>query len=68
MRVTKSASDASVAHVSEEERIRHERFFQAVKQLLSKGTQQDTPVRPRQYASDAYAKLLSPEELQFLLR
>lgn len=68
MTVTKSASDVSVDHVSEEERIRHERFLQAVKQLLSTGTQQDTPARPRQYASDAYAKLLSPEELQFLLR
>ena len=68
MTVTKSASYASVAHVSEEERIRHERFLQAVKQLLSKGSQQDAPARPRQYASDAYAKLLSPEEMQFLLR
>ncbi len=68
MTVTKSASDASIDHVSEEERIRHERFLQAVRQLLTKGTHQDTPARPRQYASDTYAKLLSPEELHFLLR
>lgn len=68
MTVTKSASDASIDHASEEERIRHERFLQAVRQLLTKGTQQDTRVRPRQHADDTYAKLLSPEELKFLLR
>ncbi len=68
MTVTKPASDASIDHFSEEERIRHERFLLAVRQLLTKGTQQDTPVRSRQYASDTYAKLLSPEELHFLLR
>ncbi|WP_156902683.1 hypothetical protein [Desulfomicrobium escambiense] len=68
MTVTESASDASIDHASEEERIRHERFLQAVKQLLTTGTQQDTPVRPLKCASGTYAKLLSREELQFLLR
>ena len=68
MNATRSAPDASIDQVSEEERIRHERFLLAVRQLLTKGAQQDTPVQPRSYAGGRYAKLLSAEEMQFLLR
>lgn len=58
---------ADPGHASEEERVRHERFHQAVRQFLSTGSLVDT-VKPLRRAGGSYAKLLSEQELRFLLR
>lgn len=55
-------------HVSEEERVRHERFHQAVRRFLAEGSLQGSAVRPAKYTRGRYARLLSTQELQFLLR
>jgi hypothetical protein len=58
---------ASPEHASEEERVRHERFHQAVRQFLSTGSLEDV-VKPISRAGGSCAKLLSEQELKFLLR
>lgn len=64
---TSSCESADPGHASEEERVRHERFHQAVRQLLSKGSLEGA-VKPRKGAGGTYARLLSEQELRFLLR
>lgn len=62
-----SIGTAGPDHASEEERVRHERFHQAVRHLLSTGSLEDG-VKPINRAGGSCAKLLSEQELRFLLR
>lgn len=59
---------SQIGHVSEDERVRHERFHLAVRRFLNEGSLQGAAVRHTKYSGGRYAKLLSTQELRFLLR
>jgi hypothetical protein len=62
-----TAENAAAAHDSEAERARHERFHQAVRQFLPNTHLQGVALPPKN-AGGSYARLLSAQELRFLLR
>jgi hypothetical protein len=60
---------APVAEIPKDELVRHERFHQAVKQLLTNGTsRQKTAPTGGKDEKIEYASLLSKQELNFLIK